>query len=284
MTTATATQIPTRSNAPSKPTKPSTPVGRWLALSMAEGLQFVRNRLLMFLALVFPVGMPIAMYLVFRGSSTTGFAEATAMEMFFIFAMLFVEFYAVLSMATTRRDEKVLKRLRTGELRDGEILTAISTPAAVLTVLLTAVFAVLLLVLGSPMPVNILPVLVALVLGIAISAAFAFLTTIITQNAEAAQMTSMPVMVLALMSQGSIRDVLPENVADVLDRTPFALMSDLSQLGWTGTTTQRVSAGESTLEAGAVLSETLPLMGILAVWTIVLVWAAAKYMKWETNR
>lgn len=265
--------------------KPSTAFSRWSALSKAEALQFMRNRLLMFMAFVFPIGMPLAMFLVMKGSDAPiEFASATAVEMFFLFAMMFVQFYAVLSMATTRRDEKVLKRLRTGELRDGEILFGISTPAAVLTIVLTLVFGVLMSVLGMPLPASVFPVIFALGFGLVISAALALLTTTFTQNAEAAQMTSMPVIALAMISQGSIRQILPENVSAFVDRTPFALMSDSAQIGWTGITTKRFTSGEGTIDSNGALAEALPTLGLLLVWSFVLMWASNKYMKWETNR
>lgn len=126
--------------------------------------------------------------------------------------------------------------------------------------------------------------LVTLITGIVISASLAYLTTTFTSNAEAAQMTSMPVVALALLSQSSIRGLMPENVARIMDRTPFALMSDAAQLGWAGTTVSRLSSGEPTLDFAGVFSEGTTMLIMLLVWAIVLAWCALKYMKWETNR
>ena len=45
-------------------------------------------------------------------------------------ALLFPGYYNLLSMFVTRRDELVLKRLRTGEVRDLELVTSMALPGA----------------------------------------------------------------------------------------------------------------------------------------------------------
>jgi ABC-2 type transport system permease protein len=73
----------------------------------------------------------MAMYFILSQETTSTSkvdAAATAMEYFLLFALMFVQFYTVLSMVTTRRDEGVLKRLRTGEARDAEILGCVVLP------------------------------------------------------------------------------------------------------------------------------------------------------------
>lgn len=261
----------------------STTAGRLRSLGTAEARQFLRNKVLLFMT-SFPVLVAVGLYLMLAHAGTEEVAVASAMESLAIMTLTFIVYYSVLSMATTRRDEKVLKRLRTGEATDGEILSALAVPGVLLTLLSIVVSVIILLIAGAPLPVNLLPVLVALLLGCVIAAGLALLTSTITQNAEAAQMTSMPVILLAVFSQSSIRTALPEGAQRIFDLTPFALISDLVQLGWTGATVPQLHAGPTTLDAGDILADTWQPMLILAVWAIAVTWAGVRYMKWDSHR
>ncbi|WP_394287516.1 ABC transporter permease [Corynebacterium variabile] len=269
------------------PRSASRVTARTTALARAETLQFARNRTLLINAAVFPLGFGLVMFFVTRATddASTTDAAAMALEYFLVFALMFVQFYTVLSMATTRRDEGVMKRLRTGEARDAEILGAFSFPGAVLTVLFTVVMAVALVVLGAPGPVNILPIIVAVLLGLAVCTGLALVTSGMTKNAEAAQITSLPVMILMFASMGSIRQMFPDSVNGIIERTPFALIFDLSQYGWAGNTmTDRIAEdGPAPLDFTGVLSETWPMMVMLAAWAVVCLWAGAKYVKWDVR-
>ncbi|WP_313096692.1 ABC transporter permease [Corynebacterium variabile] len=260
---------------------------RTTSLARAETLQFARNRTLLINAAVFPLGFGLVMFFVTRATddASTTDAAAMALEYFLVFALMFVQFYTVLSMATTRRDEGVMKRLRTGEARDAEILGAFSFPGAVLTVLFTVVMAVALVVLGALGPVNVLPIIVAVLLGLAVCTGLALVTSGMTKNAEAAQITSLPVMILMFTSMGSIRQMFPDTVNSIIERTPFALIFDLSQYGWAGNTmTDRIAEdGPAPLDFTGVLSETWPMMAMLAAWAVICLWAGAKYVKWDVR-
>lgn len=277
----------TPTTTPDHPTTGST-VKRFMALARAETLQFVRNKTLLINAAVVPIAFALVMYFVQSGNDEASKvdAAATAMEYFLLFALMFVQYYTVLSMVTTRRDEGVLKRLRTGESRDVEILSASSFPGAVLTIVFTVVIAVLLMVLGAPGPVNVVPIIVAVLLGLAVVSGLALVTSGFTKNAEAAQITSLPVMVLLFASMGLFRQLYPEAVTEIVDRTPFALIFDLAQYGWAGNTMMdRISAdGAAPLSSGEVLAETWQMMLILVVWAVVCLWAGAKYVRWDIRR
>lgn len=261
---------------------------RVTSLARAETLQFSRNRTLLLNAAVFPLGIGLAMFFVVRSGAgnTDADAAAMALEYFLVFALMFVQFYTVLSMATTRRDEGVMKRLRTGEARDGEILTAFAVPGVALTVVFTVVMAVVLLLLGAPAPVNLVPVIVGVLLGLVVSTGLALVTSGMTKNAEAAQITSLPVMALAMVSMGNIRHMFPDSVSGILDRTPFALVYDLVQYGWNGTTVAgRMSQdAPAALDAAGVLGETWPMMLMLVVWAGLCVWAGARYVTWDVRK
>ncbi len=259
---------------------------RLRALGRAEWLQFTRNRLLVVMALIFPLLLPLFFWLV--GDQSIG-STAVASEMFALFALGFSMYYPVLSMAVTRRDENVLKRLRTGEARDWEILTAIGLPSGVLTATLSVIAVVAFSAMSMFMPVeapvphvwpvNPLLMVVAMAFGIACSHGLALLTSRFTANAENAQITSLPVLLLMICSQSSFREIIPERIGNVLDVTPFALTIDLFRYGWIG----EAQLGDGQIAPGASL-DPLPRLLILAGWAVVVIWGSYRYMRWETHR
>lgn len=273
------------SKSPGVPNLHNTGWHRYRALAIAEIRQYLRNKTLIFMATVFPIGVGLLMQFMGESEESAGAPVRTAisMEVFFLITLMFVQFYSVLSMATTRRDERVLKRLRTGEARDFEILAALATPGAIMTLVLTTLMTVVLFFHTRNMPRTGILLFASMVLGVIVSTGLALLTSSITANAEAAQMTSLPVMVLAMLSQSPLRSALPEAIQEALGRTPFALIGDLTFIEWTGKPfiTDDVSPNGSLLDSIHIAATPTVL---LLIWTGVLLWAAIRYMKWETNR
>lgn len=280
MTSSTSSQTahPTAHSGTSAPKASS--LRRLRALSRAEMRQFTRNPLLVIMALLFPAALPLFVWVL--GDQSVGSTDS-ASEIFVLLALGFGIFYPALSMTVTRRDEEVLKRLRTGEARDWEILTAIALPLATTMLLLFVLMVAglstmsMFLPLDPPVahvwPVNALLMALAMVFGIVCSHAVALLTSSFTANAENAQITSMPVLMLLMFSQESLRDRLPDALGQVLDATPFARTADIVRAGWIGD-------GSFT----TVLADSSADLLKLAAWAVALVWAAHKYMRWNTHR
>lgn len=258
MTSTTRTQT--------TPKDKGSPLRRLRALGKAEWLQFTRNRLLVAMALLFPVVLPVFAWV--AGDQAEA-STAMASEMFVLFALGFGVFYPALSMAVTRRDEGVLKRLRTGEARDWEVLSSILLPLAVAMLLLTVALVVGLSAASGLWPVNPALMVAAVVLGIPASHGLALITSAFTPNAENAQITSMPVLLLLIFSQTGLREVVPEGVAKLLDLNPFALAVDLFNHGWVG---------------DGALGDTWSSLLTLVAWAVALVWGGYQYMRWETHR
>lgn len=242
-------------------------MNRLLALSAAEGKQFFRNILLVSMA-PFPVLLAVFMVLVDSGRFGVTFASS----MYVLCSLGFVVYYSALSMATTRRDENVLKRLRTGEARDWEILTAIGIPLSLLIVVMAPLTVALVNYIATddvPTLTNPLYMIAAILLGIPMSHGLALLTSRYTQNAEAAMITSFPVLAFVMFSfPGGIRELLPDRARTIVDWNPFALAADLFCEGW----------------LGATLTNPGRALAALGVWAVVLVWVGYRRMRWETHR
>lgn len=251
------------------------------ALVQAEYRQFRRNKTLVYLGTVFPIAVPLFTLVVGRRSGDPG-ATVTALtlEMFALMALLFVQYYSVLSMVTTRRGEGVLKRLRTGEASDRQILTAPAVPGAILTLVTGLAVAAIVYAMGAPAPVNPGAMLIALLGGIVVFSLLALATSAVTKNAEAAQITSLPVMVVAMLGLGVIRDVLPERLAELAEWTPFAAVSDLMSLGAVGKlATAPESAGA--LDLAGTLGQVAQPLATLALWSVLALVLIRRAFRWD---
>lgn len=242
-------------------------LGRFNALLM------LRNRLAMVYGVVLPL-VPLA--LLFAGDRGDGAIGVSALLTTLTFAALFPVYYNLLSQFVTRRDELVLKRLRTGETRDLELLAAMALPGVGISLVVATVAVPVAMALGQPWPLNIVVYAATVLLASALFVAFAFWTAAWTRNAEAAQLTSMPVILLAVV--GQMGAAFPDEVSRWVDLTPGAAMMDLVRVGWfgfgDGGTERTLDFAETWAAAGQ------PLL-VMVAWTALAVWLAARSMQWE---
>ncbi|MBC7303771.1 MAG: ABC transporter permease [Nocardia sp.] len=251
------------------------------ALAKAEWLQFRRNKTLVYMATVFPVGIPLITFFIARkDTEPTAVMAAVTIEMLALLALLFVQYYSVLSMVTTRRSEGVLKRLRTGEAADWQIQLAPAVPGAIMTFACTALVAAVVYGTGTPAPVNPVAIVVALVGGTVLFTLLALATSAHTKNAEAAQITSLPVMVIAMLGMSSIRGVLPDRLAQAADWTPFAAVSDLIFLGTAGELPTAVESDAALSFADTVTESGRP-FATLALWTVLALVLTRRSFRWD---
>jgi ABC-2 type transport system permease protein len=252
------------------------------ALARAEYLQFRRNKTLMFMGVAFPVMVPLVFYFIGRGSEggATASVTASALDSYAMYALVFVLFYPMLSMITTRRGEGVLKRLRTGEATDREILMAPAVPGLGLIAVSATVVGAVVYGTGAPAPVNPLAFLIAIAAGAPLFALLALATSAVTKNAEAAQITALPVMAVAIVGLSTSRAPMPDAVADVANLTPYAAISDLVHLGARGKVVGVDDSVAASDFAGTFAEMGRPL-ATLAVWTVIAGAVAIKGFRWD---
>lgn len=248
-------------------------------LSRSEFTLLVRNRVLLFNALIMPLLFPVVI-LIIGSRNESGLSDAlvsSALEVFALFLLVFLVFYNLLSAYTTRRDELVLKRLRTGESTDNQILLGPAIPSFALTALLTVVIAAIIAVLGGGLPANPLLIVAALGGGAAMFAALALITSTFTRNAEAAQITSLPIILIAMAGSSFLRGIVPESVDSVIDLTPMAAVLDLVNLGWIGTT----DPDSTPLAFADTFEPALIPMLVVAAWIVGSIVIAKTHFRWE---
>ncbi|MET9516342.1 ABC transporter permease [Streptomyces sp. NPDC002994] len=249
--------------------------GRMAALTRAELTLLVRHKAVLLTALVLPVAMTFAMRPVLddlelgKAGISLG---AAMMPMSVAFVLLFGVYSALVTVYVVRREELVLKRLRTGEPGDAEILTG--TAAATLVAgLAQCVLLVVagVVVLGVEMPADPLWVVVGVVLGLAVAGTMAAATTAFTRSAEGAQITILPVMLVSMVASGVVvpLELLPDKVASVCELLPLSPVVELVRGGWSG-------------QLGAY--EALGAVATAVAWTVLSVFAVQRWFRWEPRR
>ena len=242
---------------------------RLRALTRANTTLLVRNRLTLVYAVVLPL-LPLAALGFVDGQQAAG---RTVLSSVALLALMFPVFYNLLSATVTRRDELVLKRMRTGEVSDLELLASLALPGAGIAAVMMTIAVPVALALGAPMPANVVVYAVLVLLGIVMFSAFGFWTAAWTRNAEAAQMTSFPVILLAIL--GSIAPILPDRAARVVEFTPGAAMESLVGIGWLGVDGDRALSFGETWAASA--EPTL----VMVAWAVLALVLAQRSMRWE---
>ena len=266
-TTTTTTSTGTR----------TTTARRLTALGRAEATLLLRNRTALATALLLPAAM-VAAWRPAMGGSAHDAAGSRADQLLVSagigFVLLFVVYYNLVAAYVARRETLVLKRLRTGEPTDPEILAGTALPAAVVAV----AQCVVLIVAGAallhlPLPRRPDLLLVAVVLGIVLLIALAAASSIFTGSVELAQLTTTPLLVVSAFGSGLLLplDSMPYPLAELCRWLPMTPVMELVRAGW----------------LGGSPAEPVPSLRSLAaalVWTLLAVFAVHRWFRWEPRR
>jgi len=257
-------------------------MSRIASLGRAEMLLFWRNRTAAFTALVLPLSA-IGVYTTVDGIAPDNVsANAFMLTGLLAFVVLFAVYYNLVTAYVARREELVLKRLRTGEVRDVEILAGTAIPALAIALAQSAVaLAVGALVLDLPVPVNPIVLVVGLFAGIGLFVLLAAVSTAFTRTVELAQVSTTPIVIVCLLGSGAMvpLDALPDPVAQVARFVPLAPVVDLIRLGWVGSTGSAAPVGFG----GAFAAAVVPL-AILVGWIALGLVGMRRWFRWEPRR
>jgi len=260
------------------------PAHRIAALARAEGVLLRRNRLALLNALVLPVLLVFALKAAPSVSDAGGSRGAGAILLtgLVAFALLSAVYYNLVTALVARREQLVLKRLRTGESTDPEILAGTAAPAIAIAWAEIAVAAVAAVaVFGMPPPVNAVLALVALILGTAVFALLAAVSSAATRTVEMAQVTTLPVLVIPFVLSGLLIPVamLPGPLRGLAQALPLTPVVELMRLALTGT-----AAGGHHLGLAATFSAAVIPVLVLTAWIAAAGWAARRWFRWEPRR
>ncbi|MFE4799851.1 ABC transporter permease [Streptomyces sp. NPDC056708] len=249
--------------------------GRLNALGRAELTLLARNRTAVFVALLVPLAMVAVMKstleqvdlggtgLTVAGAALTGGIGMVLMQ---------VVYMNLVAAYVARREDLVLKRLRTGEIADREILAGTALPSVALALAQTALVVLagaVLFGLGAPERPDLL--VAGLLLGVVLLSALAAATSAVTRTVQTAQITTLPLFLVSMTGSGLFvpLEILPDRVASVCELLPVTGVMMLVRAGWLGG-----AGGYDLLGAGLTA----------LAWTVLAVFAVQRWFRWEPRR
>lgn len=250
----------------------TTPAGRMAALARAELMLLGRSKATLVSALFVPLVIPISVRSAFPESELEEVGLSVGLVMLNAaigFSLLFAVYSALVGVFTARREELVLKRLRTGELRDTEILAGAATPASVIGLAQCLLLAIgCSALLDVPAPKAVYLAVLGVLLGVVMCVALAAVTASYSRTVESAQVTTLPLLFISMLGSGIAipLEMLPDRLASVLELLPLSPVMKLVQGGWSGDLSASEAFGSMTLALA---------------WTLVAVFAVRRWFRWE---
>ncbi len=271
--------------------RPSSPVKRIYSITRAETLLFLRNPTILLTALLLPVTM-VAILAPSLGSNMGGVVFSSFLvQTLAVWALLLIVYVNLTTIFVSRREEGVFQRMSTGEATPWEAMVAGSVPSVVVALVQVALGVVgsLLLVDGAGV-VNPVLILLGMVGASVFLGGVAAWTSRYTTTVEGAQFSTMPVLMLLILTSGTLLplSVLPDSVARLFEWTPFHAVSELISLGMSGTAEASMIGAETTTGAASSFIDTwsaaAPALVVMAVWAVGAVVLARRTMIFARRR
>jgi ABC-2 type transport system permease protein len=255
-------------------------LGRTSALAAAEIRLLLRNRTAVLNSVLMPL-LIVAAVPAFGWGGASGVGPAVVVSAIGA-TLVFLTYYNLVMTLVARREDRVLQRLRTGELTDPEIVLGTAAPTLLIGVLQVVLVAIGVAVLGDwSTPTDVVLPVIALIGGSALMVALAAASTAFTRTTESAQITTLPVVLAATALSGLLfpLTLLPDPLAEAARFLPLTPVLELARLGLTGQTWDGVSVDL----AGAWSAAPLPL-AVLAAWLVVGTLIARRVFRWAPRR
>ena len=238
-----------------------------LAIARSELIQIFRNRLVMVTGLVIPVA--ISGYFVyeherFSDLGSVGYIAAIVM----LTVMAFGLYTTAVTTLASRRQNLLLKRLRSTAASDASILTGLVLPiTAVALVQVVLILVVLGAVTTEPAQIPLLAV--AILATTAMMVALALATAGLTNSPEHAQVTTLPVALSVLAVASWVGITGTEDFARLKRLLPGGSATEMVLNAWNG---------------GVPLLDSIPLLATTLGWVAVSVALARRLFRWEPRR
>ena len=249
------------------------PAGRVLALATAEVRLLVRNRTAAISSLFVPVAFGVFFAVTFDGGAAGSpgvWPVVVGLQLVLTFTM--GVYITITQTVVARRQSRVLKRMRTSSLTDVGVLLATTGPAVATAAVHLALYAVIDTLLGAPFPADPVPLVLAVVGGLAVCVTAGFATTIVTPSSERAQITTLPLFFL-MFGAAIVLPIFPvDSWWQALVLVPGAPIGQLTQLAYVGGTWSPGLLG---------LPAALPALVGLVVWPVLFGLLARRNFRWD---
>lgn len=238
-----------------------------LAIARGELIQIFRNRLVLLTSIILPIGF--SAYLIYQHQTFEKVGSVGFIAAMMLFVVTAIGFYtSVVTTLASRRQNLFLKRLRSTAASDPGIIAGLVLPLAAIAVVQVAV---ILIVLGAVVgkPVNIPLLVVAALLTVAMMLGLGLATAGVTNSPEHAQVTTLPVTMIAISVAVWVGISGTEKLAVLKRLLPGGAASELVVGAWNGTISW---------------SHALPVFGPLLAWIFVSISLASRLFRWEPRR
>jgi len=245
------------------------------ALARAELALLGRTKTTLFTALFAPLLLPFSLSSTVEQMDLKGAGlsvGSVVLPSSIGFSLLFAVYSSLVTVYAARREELVLKRLRTGELRDAEILAGAALPSAAIALvqcLALTVACTVLLDVGAPAAPHL--AVLGLLLGLAMWPPLAAVTASFSRSVEGAQMAATLPMMLSLLGSGTFfpLEIMPDKLARACELLPLTPVITLIRGGWTGDLSAHDTVGA---------------LATAVAWTVFAVFAVGRWFRWEPRR
>jgi ABC-2 type transport system permease protein len=242
----------------------------WPVLAGAELRLLLRSPLAVVNAVLLPVALGVGWLLLARDTGRDTGGDAAAMQVLMLLGC--TPYLAATTALASRRQELVLKRLRTTALSGPGMLAGLLAPYALLALGQAALLIGVTVTAGGGAPARWWPLLLGVGGGTVLASAFAVLTAAVTPAPELAQLTATPLF-LGLFG-GGIWLLTAGEASWLIRLAPGAPVADLCRWSWR-------EPGASTWD---VVAHTAPSLAALTATAALAVVLAARTFRWELRR
>ena len=199
------------------------------AIARSEMTQLVRNRLVAASSLFIPLAFSAV--LIFNRENFGGTPVTAALILVTVTAM--GTYITATTTLASRRQNLFLKRLRSTSAKDASILSGLVLPIALVNLVQAGVIVAILSVVGTP-PVGVVAVVAAVVVLELMFVGAAIATAGLTNSPDHAQVTTLPLFVVALGASMWVGLTGTEELAGVKRPLPGGAVTELIIEGWSG--------------------------------------------------
>lgn len=271
--------------APASDHRPAGRLRRIAAIARAETTLLVRNRTALLTGVLLGPAMAGFLALVNLGNDIPldGSYTTFVIGALLTWSVLMTVYYNLTTIYVTRREDRVFKRLATGEATPWEAVIAAAVPATLIVVGQVVLGgAIAAWAFGMPSITNPLLALLGLFGAIVISVALAAASSAFTSSVEAAQYSTMPFFLILGLASGTMFPLtgLPPVLQTLASFTPLNGANALVMMGLNGTDlTGAATDGflSSFVDAGRGLEA-------IAIWLLLSIVAARRAMRFEPRR
>jgi ABC-2 type transport system permease protein len=246
-------------------TASQTATSRVLALAGTETRLLMRNRTVAVSSFLIPIAFGVFWAVTYRGDgSPASYALVIALQLAVVLGM--GVYVTATQTLVARRQNRVLKRMRTTGLSDTELLVATVAPIVLLALVQLVVFAVINMLTGVPMAADPGALALAVLGGLALAVTSALATTLVTPTPERAQITTLP-LVFVLLGVAIVLAIAPlGGWWQIVVAVPGGAVGQLAQLAMTGATWSPALGGLPAAVPALLASMAWPaLLGMLAL-------------------